>query len=45
MGIIFEVIEKNKSDLINILIEILKQAEREGIQIYEKNDDSFCKGE
>lgn len=35
MGIIFEVITENKSSIIEVLIEILKQAEKRGIQIYE----------
>ena len=37
MGIIFKVITENKSDLINILIEILKQADKRGVQIYEED--------
>ena len=28
---------ENKSDLINILIMILKEAEKRGVQIYEEN--------
>ena len=42
MGIFFKIIEKDKSkesksDLINILIEILKQADKRGVQIYEED--------
>jgi flagellar motor component MotA len=37
VGIIFKVITENKSDLINILIEILKQADKRGVQIYEED--------
>ena len=45
MGIIYKIITENKSDLISILIEILKQAEKEGVQIYEEDDNSICKSE
>lgn len=42
MGIFFKIIEKDKSkesksDLIDILIMILKEAEKRGVQIYEEN--------
>ena len=43
MGIIFKVITENKSDILKILIMILKEAEKKGIEIYERDDDSICK--
>lgn len=45
MGIIFKVITENKSDLINILIEILKQADKRGVQIYEEDKCMSYEGE
>ena len=45
MGIIFKVTTKNKSDLINILIEILKQADKRGVQIYEEDKCMPYEGE
>ena len=41
MGIIFEVITENKSSIIEVLIEILKHAEKRGIQIYEDECMSY----
>ena len=45
VGIIFKVITENKSDLINILIEILKQADKRGVQIYEEDKCVSYEGE
>ena len=45
VGIIFKVITENKSDLINILIEILKQADKRGVQIYEEDKRMSYEGE
>lgn len=45
MGIIFEVITENKSSIIEVLIEILKQAEKRGIQIYEEDKCMSYEGE
>ena len=45
VGIIFKVITENKSDLINILIEILKQADKRGVQIYEEDECMSYEGE
>jgi hypothetical protein len=43
MGIIFQVATKNKSEIIKILAEILKNAESKGVQIYEEeNNNSIC---
>ena len=42
MGIIFKVLtenKENKSDILKILIEILKYSEEKGIEIYEKTED------
>ena len=45
MGIIFDVITQNKSDILKILIEILKNAEKEGVQIYEEDECMSYEGE
>ena len=40
--IIFETLKnKSKSDIIKVLVEILQIAEKEGVEIYEKDDDSI----
>mgnify|MGYP003294175311 CR=1 FL=1 len=39
MGIIFQVAAMSKSDVVKVLVEILKQAEKEGVEIYERQDD------
>lgn len=48
MGIFLKIIEKDKldklkkSDIISVLVEILKDAELRGVKIYnEENDDSI----
>lgn len=43
MGIKFKVLTENKSNIIDVLIEILINARKEGVQIYEEEDDnSIC---
>lgn len=45
MGIIFEIIEdtkNNNTDLIKVLVDILKQAEKEGVEVYDKGQDDSC---
>ena len=40
--IIFETLKnESKSDIIKVLVEILQIAEKEGVEIYEKDDDSI----
>lgn len=43
MGIKFEILTENKSSILNLLIDILVQAEERGVQIYEEeNNNSIC---
>jgi len=38
MGIKFEILTENKSSILNLLIDILVQAEERGVQIYEEDE-------
>jgi hypothetical protein len=40
MGIKFEILTENKSSILNLLIDILVQAEERGVQIYEEDEYS-----